>query len=81
MKLAVFDCNSVGQFEVHAANCADCAKTKKRTGLDYHVADYNTALEVSNDIWMDMIAEGSMTAEEGLAEIVFKPCVKNLPTR
>lgn len=78
VKLAVFDCNRQGQFEVHAAGCADCEKQKKRTGLNFHVAEYATALDVSRDIWSDMINEGSMTAEEGLAEIVFKPCVKGL---
>lgn len=76
IKLAVFDVNSIGTFEVHDANCADCARVKARTGLNFHVAEYESPIEVSKDIWSDMIGEGSMTAEDGLHEIDFKPCVK-----
>jgi len=79
-KLAVFDVSRNGIFEVHAAGCADCARVKAKTGLGFHIAEYATALEVSEDIWSDMIDEGSMTAESGLQEIDFKPCVKFAPT-
>jgi hypothetical protein len=75
IKLAVFDCDSRGQFDVHAAGCADCEKHKKRHNLNFHVAEYASPLAVSADIWSDMVAEGSMTAQDGLAEINFKPCV------
>lgn len=75
-KLAVFDVNRKGTFEVHDVNCADCARTKAKTGLNFHVKEYSSQLEVSEDIWSDMISEGSMTASDGLMEIDFKPCVK-----
>jgi hypothetical protein len=79
-RLAVFDVNSKGQFEIHDADCTDCVKVRTRTGLNFTVSEYSTAIEVSEDIWQDMIAEGSMTAEEGLADLDFKPCVK-IPAR
>jgi hypothetical protein len=79
MKLKIFGSNlkdqSKGQFVVHAADCADCAKLHK-LGEHCSIEEHADALSVSRAIWSDMIAEGSMTAEEGLMEIHFAPCVK-----
>lgn len=79
IKLAVFDVNRKGQFEVHAAGCADCAKVHARTGLNCHVAEYGSALEIAADVYSDMVAEGSMTAADGVGELDIKPCVKFKP--
>lgn len=79
MKLAIFDCNSKGTFEIHAADCADCKKVKAHTGLNFTVEEHATQLSVSKSVWGDMINEGSMTAEEGTAELEFKPCCAKLP--
>jgi len=77
IKLAIFGANlrdqSKGQFIVHTADCADCAKLRHETR---HSGEYASLLEVSKDIWSDMINEGSMTAEDGMQEIHFAPCVK-----
>ncbi len=87
MKLKIFNCDSRGMFQVHAADCADCAKVRKSGKhnmgfkLDYNEESHNDRLSVSKSIWSDMIHEGSMTAEDGLAEIDFAPCCKELPTR
>ena len=81
MKLKIFGANlrdqSKGAFVVHTADCKDCAKLEK---LREHcvVEDHDSCLSVSNGIWADMINEGSMTAEDGLAEIYFAPCTKAL---
>ena len=77
--LKIFGANlrdqSKGQFVVHAANCADCAKLEKQR--EHCVtAEHDSELSVSRSIWSDMINEGSMTAEDGLMEIHFAPCVK-----
>lgn len=66
---------SKGQFVAHEANCKDCAKLEK---LREHcrIASYGSAIQLSADIWSDIIAEGGMTAEDGLHEIHFAPCVK-----
>lgn len=78
-KLAVFDVNNQGMFEVHTADCADCEKVKSRTGLKYHVGLYHSKTEVCEEIYSDMIQDGSMTVEDGFSDIVFKPCIRNLP--
>jgi hypothetical protein len=78
-KLKIFGANlrdqSKGQFVIHAADCADCAKLEK---LREHcvVETHDSELSVSRSIWSDMINEGSMTAEDGMNEIHFAPCVK-----
>lgn len=81
LKLTVFGANlrdqSKGAFVVHTADCKDC---KKLAHENKSTAEYGSYLEVSADIWSDMINEGSMTAEEGLCEIHFAPCVK-FPSR
>ena len=82
IKLAIFNCDARGMFQVHAADCADCKKVRKsgkhNAGfrLDFSLEEHDSALSVSRSIWSDMIDEGSITAEEGLAEIEFAPCVK-----
>ena len=79
MKLKIFGANlrdqSKGQFVVHDADCADCAKLEK---MREHciVENHDSELSVSKSIWSDIINEGSMTAEDGLNEIHFAPCVK-----
>ena len=81
MKLKIFGANlrdqSQGQFVVHAADCADCKKLHK-LGEHCCVEEHASALSVSRSIWSDMINEGSMTAEDGLQEIHFAPCCKDL---
>jgi len=78
-KIKIFGANlrdqSKGQFVIHSADCADCAKLEK---LREHfvVETHDSELSVSRSIWSDMINEGSMTAEDGLSEIHFAPCVK-----
>ena len=79
MKLKIFGANlrdqSKGQFVVHAADCADCSKLEN---IREHcvVENHDSELSVSKSIWSDIINEGSMTAEDGLNEIHFAPCVK-----
>jgi len=74
--LKIFGANlrdqSKGQFVVHAEGCADCAKLK---GEHSRTETHATALSVSASIWADMIRDGEMTADEGLNEIHFAPCV------
>lgn len=76
-RLAVFGANlrdqSLGQFVVHSATCADCAKLK---GEQRHDRDYSSLQEVGEDIWSDHIAEGSLDRSEALDEIWFAPCVR-----
>jgi hypothetical protein len=85
MKLKIFNCDARGMSQVHAADCADCKKVQKsgkhNAGfrLDFSVEEHADRLSVSRSIWSDMISEGSMTAEGGLAEIDFAPCCKSLP--
>lgn len=77
MKLKIFGANlkdqSKGQFVVHAADCADCGKLK---GEQCVTEEHSDMLSVSRSIFSDMIAEGSMSANDGLGEIHFAPCVK-----
>lgn len=79
MKLKIFGANlrdqSKGAFVVHAADCADCKKLQK-IGEHFCVEEHASAVSVSQSIWSDMINEGSMTAQDGLGEIHFAPCVK-----
>lgn len=81
MKLKIFGANlrdqSKGQFVVHAADCADCKKLEK-IGEHFCVEEHASAVSVSQGIWSDMINEGSMTVQDGLSEIHFAPCCKNL---
>lgn len=78
MKLQISDCTRQGTFEVHIDGCADVAKLARR-GLRAHAEEHASQLSVSASIRADFISEGSMTAEEGLGEIEFKPCCKALP--
>lgn len=79
-KVAIFGPFGSGQFEVHDAACTDCKKAAERAraaACNWEwplVAD--SALSVSLHIFQDIIKEGSMTAEDGLQDIVFKPCVR-----
>ena len=79
MKLKIFGANlrdqSKGQFVIHAADCADCAKLEKLREVCV-VQEHDSELSVSRSIWSDMINEGSMTAEDGLGEMHFAPCAK-----
>lgn len=58
-------------FVVHASNCAAAADD-----FDFDLDRVSSRLEVSEVIWGDLIGEGSMTAEGGLNDIAFCPCVK-----
>lgn len=81
MKLAIYGPNLIdqtkGQFVVHAAGCADCKKLDRQVSPDSpkHLEEHADALSVSRSIYADMIDEGSMAAEDGLADIWFAPCV------
>jgi hypothetical protein len=78
-KLKIFGANlqdqSLGQFVVHDTACQDCKKLEK---LKEHctIETHTSLLSVARSIWNDMISEGEMTAEDGLDEIHFCPCVK-----
>lgn len=71
---------SKGNFEVHAAGCADIAKKAKR---DLAFADDRTwsmdaasADEVGDEIYADHIAEGSMEPGESTSDCHFAPCCR-----
>jgi hypothetical protein len=76
--LKIFGANlkdqSKGQYVVHDAVCRDCHKLHLLREYCC-VESHDSQLSVSRAIWGDMIAEGSMTADEGLVEIHFAPCV------
>ena len=79
MKLKIFGSNlrdqSKGQFVVHAVDCKDCRKLEAIPEYRY-IEEHDSKLSVSKSIWSDMINNGEMTAEDGLSEIYFYPCVK-----
>lgn len=83
IKVKIFGANlrdqSKGAFVVHAADCADCKKLEALRENCY-IEEHDSALSISRSIWADMINEGSMSAEDGLQEIHFSPCVKFRPT-
>ena len=76
--LKIFGANlqdqSKGTFVVHEASCADCAKLEKLRE-HFTIESHDSALSVSGKVWADFIEEGGMTAEDGLGEIHFAPCV------
>lgn len=78
MTMKIFGANlrdqSKGSFVVHTCDCRDADKLQ-RIGEQMAIEDHDSAISVSRSIWADMIAEQSMTAEDGLAEIHFCPCV------
>ena len=86
MKLKIFGANlrdqSKGQFVVHSADCADCAKLEK---IREHcsVETHSSKQSVASAIYSDMISEGSMTDIEALngGEIHFAPCDDSFPTQ
>lgn len=79
LKVKIFGANlrdqSKGQFVIHKADCADCKKLENARE-HFCVEIHDSELSVSQSIWSDEINEGSMTAEDGLVEIHFAPCVK-----
>ena len=81
MKLKIFGANlrdqSKGTFVVHEAACRDCAKLEK-LGENFCVENHDSRLSVSGSIWLDMIQEGGMSAQDGLSEIHFAPCCNKL---
>jgi hypothetical protein len=91
MKLTVHGPNlkdqTRGDFEVHAADCADNARVEylfgKPTAADLarDTAEYATAIELAETIYADHIDEGSTTAEDELSSFHFAPCCDKLPTR
>lgn len=79
IKLKIFGPNlrdqSKGQFVIHTHDCKDCEKLEKLR--EYcHVEEHDSYLSVSSSLWEDMINEGSMTAQDGLGEMHFAPCVQ-----
>jgi hypothetical protein len=67
-----------GTFHVHAAGCADIARTLTRNGLgeyDAWTAEASSRAEVGEEIYGDHIAEGSMTTDDAVADCYFAPCV------
>jgi hypothetical protein len=91
MKLTVHGPNlkdqSRGDFEVHAADCADNARVEylfgKPTAADLanETAEYATAIELAETIYADHIDEGSTTAENELSSFHFAPCCADLPMK
>jgi hypothetical protein len=79
MKLKIFGANlmdqSKGQFVVHTADCKDCRKLEK-LGENCSVEHHDSELSVSRSIYADQIQYNGFTAEDGLGEIYFAPCVK-----
>lgn len=77
--LKIFGANlrdqSKGQFVVHTVDCTDCKKLEKMRE-HFCIETHASALSVSNSIWESHIKGEEITAEEGLAEIYFAPCVK-----
>jgi hypothetical protein len=66
--------NSDTSFIVHESSCSHCNRLAGEDG--WEMTGVESKLEVSECIWADMIDEGSTTAESGLNDIHFCPCVK-----
>ena len=66
---------SKGDFVVHAADCADCAKLRAE---QWSRGEYTSQDAVLRDLYSDHIAEGSCTIEDARGSVHFAPCVKVL---
>jgi hypothetical protein len=87
MKVAIITTKS-GVIEVHAAGCADVAKSAKRNRDDAWILDADSLVEVSEEYWSDVIsdtvdpdsAEGKDLARQyATTEFNCLPCAKDLP--
>lgn len=77
MNITIFGPNlrdqSKGTFVVHATGCADCGKLSREQQYTVEASTYEA---IADDIYSDMIAEGSMTTNDAMQDIHFSPCVK-----
>jgi hypothetical protein len=87
MKVAIITTKN-GTVEVHAAGCADVAKSAKRNRDDAWILDADSLVEISEEYWGDVIsdtvdpdsAEGKALAREyATTEFNCLPCAKDLP--
>jgi hypothetical protein len=86
MNVAIINTRAKGT-EVHAAGCADVAKSAKRNGDEAWVIDVASKLDLSHTYWNDQIgdtvdpdsAEGWATAASWMTEFNFLPCCGDLP--
>lgn len=61
---------------VHARECSH-RKMRREQARGFDIVA-STRQEAANAAWADCIAEGSMTPEDALADVVFALCVKGL---
>lgn len=86
MKVAIINDTRKGP-EVHAAGCADVAKSAKRNGDDAWIIEVASRLDMSMEYWADVIGdtvepdsdEGWATAEDYISQFRFLPCCADLP--
>lgn len=86
MKLAIIN-NSRTGVEVHAAGCADVAKSAKRNHDDAWVLEVESLVELSEEYWGDVISdevdpaspEGKAIARDYTSQFRVLPCAKALP--
>lgn len=75
---------SRGQFVVHAADCADIKKAAKRdpafSKREATVMDVDSAEQVVEEIYSDIMAENDTTAQEHIGDFHFAPCLDRLPS-
>jgi hypothetical protein len=72
---------SKGQFHVHAEGCADLLRSREPEYRNGWTIEASTRDQVGDDIYADMIAEGSMESGEGTSECYFFPCCSSLEAR
>lgn len=74
---------SKGSFHIHAEGCTDVQRDPQYAAF-LHDREYTWAvtsrLNAAAEVYADQIAEGTMTAHDGLADLYFAPCtVPGLP--
>lgn len=75
---------SKGSFHVHAEGCADVERSVNYRSPDFATDkritwEARSQLDVAAQTYADQIAEGSMTAEDGVFDMHFFPCCQDLP--
>lgn len=74
---------SKGSFHVHAFGCADVQRNHERApDFAYDRTnpwDVTSRIDAAAQTFADQIDEGSMTAEDGVHDMWFAPCVSELP--
>lgn len=71
---------SKGQFHAHAEGCADLRRMASREPEYRHgwTVEVETRIEVGDNIYEDHIGEGTMLSGEGVDDVHFFPCLKDL---